>query len=148
VEQLVVSEEAEEIIDWAAFSNTRAELGAEFVRILGYFREDGVKSVVSIEDAMRAADAAAMVVPAHTLKGEASQFGAEALADLAENIETIARQSVEWRQTPDEALPDVVKLRALFDETLLAFERETNPLVERRAFGRKTEAANQRFGQI
>jgi HPt (histidine-containing phosphotransfer) domain-containing protein len=143
-----VSEEAETIIDWAAFSGARSDLGADFVRILGYFREDGAKSVSAIEGAMRALDAAAMVLPAHTLKGEASQFGAEALADLAENIETIARQSVEWRQAPDEALPDVVKLRDLFNETLAAFERETNPLVERRRFGRKVEAANQRFGQI
>jgi HPt (histidine-containing phosphotransfer) domain-containing protein len=143
-----VSEDAEPIIDWADFASARSDLGAEFVRILGYFREDGVKSVAVIEAAMRASDAAAMVLPAHTLKGEASQFGAEALANLAEKIENIARQSVEWRQTPDEALPDVVKLRALFDETLAAFERETNPLVERRGFGRKTEAANQRFGQL
>jgi HPt (histidine-containing phosphotransfer) domain-containing protein len=148
MEQTRVSEEAEPIIDWVTFSTARSELGADFVRILGYFREDGAKSVVAIEDAMRAANATAMVLPAHTLKGEASQFGAHALADLAEKIETVARQSVEWRQAPDEALPDVVKLRALFDETLTAFERETNPLVERRGFGKKTEAANQRFGQI
>lgn len=143
-----MSEEAEAIIDWAGFSSARSELGAEFLRILGYFREDGVKSVAAIEQAMRASDATAMVLPAHTLKGEASQFGADALADLAEKIENIARQSVEWRQSPDEALPDVVRLRGLFDDTLQAFERETNPLVERRGFGRKTEAANQRFGQI
>ncbi|CAN5246032.1 hypothetical protein BH09PSE3_BH09PSE3_13820 [soil metagenome] len=143
-----MSEGSETIIDWASFSSARSELGAEFVRILGYFREDGVKSVAAIEDAMRASDAVAMVIPAHTLKGEASQFGAEALADLAEKIETIARQSIEWRQNPDEALPDVVQLRALFDETLAAFERETNPLVERRGFGRKVESANQRFGQL
>jgi HPt (histidine-containing phosphotransfer) domain-containing protein len=144
-----VSEDAESIIDWTNFSTARSELGAEFVRILGYFKEDGVKSVAAIEQAMRTSDAAAMVLPAHTLKGEASQFGADALASLAEKIENIARQSVEWRQSPDEALPGVVKLRALFDETLTAFERETNPLMERRGgFGRKTESANQRFGQI
>jgi HPt (histidine-containing phosphotransfer) domain-containing protein len=148
MEQRLVSEDGVEIIDWAEFSTLRCELGAEFVRILGYFREDGIKSVVAIEDAMRAGEAAPMVMPALTLKGEASQFGAEALADLAENIETIARQSVERRETPDEALPDVVKLRVLFDETLAAFERETNPLMERRSFGRKIEAANQRFGQL
>ena len=143
-----MSEVSETIIDWEAFSGARSDLGADFVRILGYFREDGAKSVAAIEDAMRAQDAVALVLPAHTLKGEASQFGAEALADLAEKIENIARQSIEWRQTPDEALPHVVKLRALFTDTLAAFERETNPLVERRGFGRKTESANQRFGQI
>ena len=40
-------------IDWEDFARAREELGAEFVRILGYFREDGTKSVVAIEEAMR-----------------------------------------------------------------------------------------------
>ncbi len=34
------------------------------MRILGYFREDGVKSVARIEEAMRANNAASMVIPA------------------------------------------------------------------------------------
>ena len=45
------------IVDWAVFGQARAELGADFVRILGYFREDGVKSVAAIEEAMRARSA-------------------------------------------------------------------------------------------
>jgi histidine phosphotransfer protein HptB len=140
--------EAETIIDWNRFANARAELGADFVRILGYFREDGTKSVTAIEQAMRARNAAQLVLPAHTLKGESEQFGAEALADLAEEIETIARNSVEWRNEPDEALPHVVKLRVLFAETLEALERESNPLVERRGFGKRPMVANQRFGSL
>jgi histidine phosphotransfer protein HptB len=67
------------LIDWAAFNQARAELGSDFVRILGYFREDGVKSLDAIEAAMRAKNAAALVRPAHTLKGESRQFGAEPL---------------------------------------------------------------------
>jgi histidine phosphotransfer protein HptB len=143
-----VTEDAETIIDWSRFSDARAELGADFVRILGYFREDGTKSVAAIEAAMRARSAVQLVIPAHTLKGEAGQFGAEALADLAEEIETIARNSVEWRTEPDEALPHVVKLRALFSETLESLERESNPLVERRGFGKRPVVANQRFGAL
>jgi histidine phosphotransfer protein HptB len=143
-----VTENAETIIDWNRFTEARTELGADFVRILGYFREDGTKSVSSIEQAMRARNAAYLVLPAHTLKGEADQFGAEALADLAEEIERIARNSVEWRSEPDEALPHVVKLRALFVETLDALERESNPLVERRGFGKRPIVANQRFGSL
>ena len=138
----------EPIIDWEAFQATRAELGAGFIRILGYFREDGIKSVAAIEDAMRSSQAVALIVPAHTLKGEARQFGAEALGDLAEHIETFARQCVEWRQTPEELLPEVVKLRPLFEQTLTAFEAETNPLIERRGFGRKVVVTNQNFGRI
>ena len=136
------------IIDWEAFQASRTELGAGFIRILGYFREDGAKSVLAIEEAMRAGHAVALVTPAHTLKGEARQFGADALGDLAEQIETFSRQCVEWRQSPEEMLPQVVKLRPLFDATMAAFDSETNPLVERRGFGRKALVTNQGFGRI
>ena len=135
-------------IDWEAFGQTRSELGAGFIRILGYFREDGIKSVDAIEDAMRAKNAVALILPAHTLKGEASQFGAEALADLAEHVETVARQCVEWHTDPDELLPTVVQLRPLLRETFEAFDAETNPLVERRGFGKRAAVANQGFGRI
>ncbi|OYY72706.1 MAG: histidine phosphotransferase [Sphingomonas sp. 28-63-12] len=128
------------MVDWDAFTQARSELGAGFVRILGYFQEDGIKSVSAIETAMRAGNAAALVLPAHTLKGEARQFGAEPLGLLAEKIETIARSCVETRDTPDGALQHVVGLRDLFDSTLALLQREANPLVERRpgGFGRRT----------
>ena len=44
------------LIDWNAFAETRNLLGAGFVRILGYFLEDGTKSVAAIEEAMRLKD--------------------------------------------------------------------------------------------
>src|SRR3546814_11415523 len=66
--------------NWAQIAQVRRELGAGFVRILGYFREDGIKSVSAIEDAIRRRNAPALVIPAHTLKGEARQFGAERLS--------------------------------------------------------------------
>lgn len=137
------------LVDWPSFLAARQELGADFIRILGYFREDGVKSVAAIEAAMRALDATAMVIPAHTLKGEARQFGAERLGDLAEQIETVARRCVETRETPEEVLGQVATLRRVFETTLAAFEKECNPLVERKpSFGRKVEANNQGFGRI
>lgn len=140
-----MSFEGSTLVDWDAFSQARAELGAGFVRILGYFQEDGIKSVAAIEAAMRAGNAAALVIPAHTLKGEARQFGAEPLALAAETIETIARDCVELHDTPDAALPHVVGLRKLFDDTMALLQREANPLVERRAgFGRRAVSG---FGQ-
>ena len=129
----------EPLVNWDAFAQARTELGASFVRILGYFREDGVKSVSRIEEAMRAENATAMVIPAHTLKGEARQFGADPLAELAETIEMTARACIERRDTPTQALEFVVQLRPLFETTLAMLEREANPLVERRpaAFGKR-----------
>lgn len=128
------------MVDWVAFAAARAELGGGFVRILGYFREDGVKSVATIEAAMRNLNAAGLVIPAHTLKGEARQFGAEPLAALAEEIETIARDCIEAQDTCEAALAPVARLRPLFEQTLALLEREANPLVTRRptgGFGRK-----------
>jgi histidine phosphotransfer protein HptB len=136
------------IIDWEAFQQARTELRADFIRILGYFREDGTKSVAAIEEALRAKNAAALVIPAHRLKDEADQFGANALADLAESIEVDARKCVEWRQTPDELITDVIKLRPLFEETLAAFDVEINPLVARRGMRRRQGVTTQGFGRI
>ena len=120
------------LIDWKAFGETRSLLGAGFVRILGYFLEDGTKSVAAIEEAMRLKDSAKLVMPAHTLKGEAWQFGANRLALLAEEIEVAARHYVEIQIDPSELVEKVVHLRPTFEATVSALEAETSPLVERR----------------
>src|SRR5690242_21785292 len=83
---LGVADEARNIVDWAHFEKSRAELGPGFIRILSYFKEDGVKSIAQIEQAMHEQNTAALVIPAHTLKGESSQFGAEPVAKMAEAI--------------------------------------------------------------
>ena len=135
-----MSFEGSTLVDWPSFAKTKGELGADFQRILGYFRDDGFKSVTAIEDALRAGNTAGLVIPAHTLKGEARQFGAFPLADLAEKIEYLARDLVESRDTPETMLEDVVALRPLFTQSLALLEREANPLRERRpvlGFGRR-----------
>ena len=143
------NEGAPDIIDWVHFEKSRAELGPGFIRILNYFREDGAKSVSQIEQAMHNENTTALVIPAHTLKGEARQFGAEPLAAVAELIETTARMCVETHRFPDELIRDVVELRRLFQETVEKFDKATNPLRTRApqgAFGRK--ASNQDFGRL
>jgi HPt (histidine-containing phosphotransfer) domain-containing protein len=137
------------LVNWTDFAQARRELGAGFVRILGYFREDGIKSVASIEEAMRSRNAAALVIPAHTLKGEARQFGAERLALMAEEIETVARRCVEYHESPEELIELVVALRPAFEETLQLLEKDANPLVARRpTFGRKADVVGQGFGRL
>ena len=144
-----MTDEARDVVDWVHFEKSRSELGPGFIRILSYFKEDGVKSIAQIEQAMREENTAALVIPAHTLKGEARQLGAEPMAKIAELIETTARFCVESRRFPDELVPEVVELRRLFTETVELFEQATNPLMTRAApggFGRKV--TNQGFGRI
>jgi HPt (histidine-containing phosphotransfer) domain-containing protein len=143
-------DDGSDIVDWVHFEQSRRELGAGFIRILGYFREDGAKSVVAIETAMRDQNTVGLVIPAHTLKGEARQFGAEPLAACAELIEQSARISIETHSFPNELIADVVRLRKLWQQTIDLFDKATNPLLSRApaggGFGRK--AANQSFGRI
>lgn len=127
-----MNHQPDDIIDWKTFTETRTLLGAGFVRILGYFREDGTKSVAAIEEAMRLKDSTKLVLPAHTLKGESWQFGADKLAMLSEEIEVAARHYVEIHQDPSELVEKVVELRPIFEATLAALEAEASPLVDRR----------------
>ena len=129
-----------ELIDWAVYSEIRSSLGPDFVRILGYFREDGAQSIIKIEEAIRAKDATQIIMPAHKLKGEALQFGAIRLAAVAELIEMTARKCVEHQETPDEIIEQVVGLRPLFEETMPILEYESSPVVQRQptGFGRRS----------
>ena len=150
LEELGVTGEVRDIVDWGHFEKSRAELGPGFIRILSYFKEDGVKSIAQIEAAMREQNTTALVIPAHTLKGESRQLGAEPLAKIAELIEQTARFCVETHRFPDELVPQVVELRKLFNQTVEMFDKATNPLMTRAApggFGRKT-VGNQGFGRI
>ena len=142
-------DDSPDIVDWVHFEKSRAELGPGFIRILSYFREDGAKSIQAIELAMHQQDTVALVLPAHTLKGESRQFGAEPLAAVAEQIEQTARFCVETHRFPDELVPEVVELRRLWNRTIELFDEATNPLQRRSGsggFGEK--AANQGFGRI
>jgi HPt (histidine-containing phosphotransfer) domain-containing protein len=123
-------------VDWTAFAQARRDLGDGFVRLLSYFREDGAKAIAAIEGAVRQGQAAPIVLPAHKLKSEAREFGAVALAALAEDIELSARDCVEWRQNPADLVEQVVALRPLYEATVQAIDEATNPLKSRRpAFG-------------
>ena len=144
-----MSDARPDIVDWVHFERSRSELGPGFIRILSYFREDGAKSIEQIEHAMHEQNTTALVLPAHTIKGESRQLGAEPLAKVAELIESTARLCVETHRFPDELVPQVVELRKLFDQTVDLFEKATNPLVSRApaaGFGRKV--TNQGFGRI
>ncbi|MCE7797927.1 Hpt domain-containing protein [Sphingobium sufflavum] len=105
-------------------ATARRELGSALPRILGYYRQDGVTSIHAIENAMQARSATALVLPAHSLKGESRQLGAERVAELSQYLEMTARRCIEDRtELPDALAEDVRGLRSLFHETMTVLER-------------------------
>jgi hypothetical protein len=129
----MITQTSDVVIDWARFAQARSQLGSNFVRVIGYFREDGVKSVNAIEDGMRALNPVAMVGPADLLKMDAMQIGALSVAELAEDVEFAARDCIEWHQSPEALIENVVQLRVALEGTLEQLDREVSPLVARRA---------------
>lgn len=132
------------VVNWTTFSQTRALIGNDFAKILGYYRDDAAKCVVAVEQAYKLRDAVSMVRPAHTLKGDSLQFGGEAIGKLAEHIEHSARRCVEEHSAPDSLDGEILRLRPLLIDTLAQFERElaktaaaTPVPVRRPGFGRK-----------
>lgn len=120
------------VVDWARFSEARERLGGNFWRVMGYLREDGNKAVSMIEDALRSDDPVALIGPAELLKSEAVHLGALGVATIAEEIELSARDCVEWHQSPEMLVEDVVRLRSTFEETVALFEKEASPLLTRK----------------
>lgn len=106
------------LVNETELAQTRALLGAELMRVLGYFREDGARSIIQMEEALADGSAAAMVIPAHRLKGESRQFGAHRLGDIAETIENSARRCVELQSEPGDVAAEIAMLRACFLDTL------------------------------
>ncbi len=131
------------IIDEEAFARCKARLGGNFVRVLGYLRDDGLKSVAVVEEAMRMGDAVAMIGPAEMIKADAFDLGAIALAETAEHIEMSARDCVEWHQSPDNLLESVVALRRIFAETVVMLTEISSPLSVR-----QPELIRQRVGRF
>lgn len=119
-------------INWTVLNETRQRFGGNFFRHFGYFTQDGPKSVQAIEDAMRAMNAAKIVLPANRLAEDAFLFGAMALGELAEKIETNAQRCVTEHSGPDFLLRDVLALRPLYFTSVARLEREVSPLVRRK----------------
>jgi hypothetical protein len=120
------------MIDWSVFERTQIALGRNFFRVFGYLKEDGERSILFIEKAIREMNAAQLVLPAHCIKGEALHFGAERLARLAARIEYNSRDCVELHQKPNDLIVDIAHLRPMFISTIEEIERAVSPLMVKR----------------
>ena len=97
---------------------------------------------------MHRRDAAALVLPAHTMKAEARQFGAEPLGDAGRGDRGCrpprGRDAASFPTISCRRSPSCGRSTA---QTIEALEEETNPLAVRRpAFGRGP--SNQEFGRL
>jgi histidine phosphotransfer protein HptB len=75
-------------IDDAVFEELKETAGAEFVvELVGTFFEEAPAMLADLRAALAAADGAAFRRAAHSIKSNASTFGATALAEQARSLE-------------------------------------------------------------
>ncbi len=87
---------------------------AFIVDLVETYLADGASHVVDVVAAMTAADASALVRPAHTLKSSSATVGAERLAAMARRLEAAGRSGIIEADLGDEA----ARLDVAWDEAV------------------------------
>ena len=107
------------VLDHAVLADLRASMGDddEFMReLVQTYVEEGQASLAGLLAAAAAADCAAIVRPAHTLKSTSASLGAMRLSAICREIEAAGRES------RADSLPEDAELaRATWEATLVAF---------------------------
>lgn len=80
-------------LDPSLIAGLRELGGDEFSELVHLFLDDGALRVAALRVAERAGDAALMGKIAHSLKGSAATFGAEALAECCRELQALAASS-------------------------------------------------------
>ena len=82
------------IINLNTFNALKETTGAEFVNeLVDTFLEDTPKLVMELRNALTSKDADAFRRAAHSIKSNAATFGAEQLATLARELESLGREN-------------------------------------------------------
>lgn len=82
------------VINLNALNSLKEITGAEFVgELMDTFFEDSPKLILKMKDALIAKDADAFRRAAHSIKSNAATFGAEQLATLARELESMGREN-------------------------------------------------------
>lgn len=82
------------IIDPAAFEELKQISGADFINeLIDAFLDDAPKMIGEMETALATRDTESFRRNAHSLKSNASTFGATELAGLAKELEMMAREN-------------------------------------------------------
>ncbi|TZG24608.1 Hpt domain-containing protein [Sphingomonas montanisoli] len=111
------------IVDWKRHDALHDLLEAEFPRLQALFKRDALMWIATIEQAVGASDAGELIRAAHTLQGDAFQFGALALGATAEAIERMARRGLDDRSPTTALRRATSKLRPLLANTVQQFEQ-------------------------
>ena len=82
------------IIDQATFEELKQMSGEEFINeLIDTFLEDAPKMIAEIQSALSANNADAFRRAAHSMKSNASTFGATELAALAKDLERLGKEN-------------------------------------------------------
>jgi len=112
-----VTESNPQVLNEAVLEELEASVQGDrafIVDLVETYLADGASHVVDVVAAMTAADASALVRPAHTLKSSSATVGAERLAAMARRLEAAGRSGIIEADLGDEA----ARLDVAWDEAV------------------------------
>jgi len=93
-DSMTEQERATSVLDPAAMENLREVAGGDtvfLVELIGAFLDDAPRLLAGMRQALEDGDAALLRRSAHNLKSNGAEFGATALSELCQEMETTAR---------------------------------------------------------
>ena len=113
-----------EILDLAAVNVAKEMMKEKFPTMLEYFVEDSETYIASVRDSIAANSAEKIVSPAHTVKSSSRQMGATKMADIAKELEALARDQYSNSTNDMGPFTELLgKLERAFIETKDAFHQ-------------------------
>ena len=110
------------VLDAAILARAKNIVEEKFPKMASYFIEDCAIYIGQITEALEALSAESLIPPAHTLKSSSRYMGALRMADIAEQIETEARETIKGSGSIV-AVPGLLKeLRRVFAETKMVLQ--------------------------
>lgn len=117
------------LIDIGALKSAKTVMKQKFSRIIEYYFEDTATYLDTIEDGLRKGDIGMVIPAAHTIKSSSRQLGANALADVAFEVETTGRQILKGDRSFEDVMPDARRMRDLFMRSRAQMEAAIEELI-------------------
>ena len=113
------------LIDSAALAEAKSILKDKFSDLLVCYIDDVLDYIGQMESALAQQDAEAIVRPAHTIKSTSKRMGARRVADLARDLEILAREAANTNRLDETPIKSgIQKISAAFEQTRRLLQAE------------------------
>lgn len=128
IPKIKTAKKTHNLVNYQALADARGIFSRRFSEILKIYTEDMEVYIKQIEQALSKKRVIDVVLPAHTIKSSCQRMGAQQVADLAQNMEKIAKEMINATRKEDIVYleNELQRLAITFDQTLPLLQKEVS----------------------